>query len=441
MALPDEAIDTGLRRLRERQLRLILGMSWNGIAGARSGLSLLRECLSWRIPGSPRRLVDSPLLGGWIQDVLFWREVERLAAAQRGAASSAARGIRLFEKIAGSEFLAELVPSGRVERGFAGRAQRHARVILRQRVADLPRILVPYLPPGAGRGAFSLALASIPDEGCSGGRTRLGESPLTLSCAARRAASIRVRRVGRTLFLPPFVEVSRQETVPGTSILLAHRLLSSARGLRVGGPVPRLGARLARGLDLVEGVWPRAGREIRRRTWLIVPLVEPGTVSYSHLARPGISYLSVFRGSLVDLADDLLHETAHHRLHARQEVESLIRDPGEHRFYSPWRRGLRPLNGILHGTFTFLYRAELFWRLSRGGPRPGRARLAAARKRLGSEARRELKRCAASLADLRGASGAGLLTAAGCRLVARMGRRLRALEKGRLSEKQGSIIL
>jgi HEXXH motif-containing protein len=238
------------------------------------------------------------------------------------------------------------------------------------------------------------------------------------------------------------VEIARQETVPGTSILLAHRLFSSARGLRVGGPLPGLGARLSRTLDLVDGAWPRAGREIRRRTWLIVPLVEPGTVSYSHLARPGISYLSVFRGSLVDLADDLLHETAHHRLHAMQEVKSLIRDPGEHRFYSPWRRSMRPLNGILHGTFTFLYRAELFRRLSLGSPRPAGARLsAAARRRLASEARRELKRCAAGLADLREASRGGRLTSAGRRLVARMGRRWRALEKGRLSGKRGSIIL
>ena len=442
MALPDEAIDARLRKLRERQLRLILGMGWNGIPGARRALGLLRECLSWRLPRSPSRLADSPLLGGWIQDVLFWREVERLAAAQRKAAPSAARGTRLFEKIAGTEFLTELVPSGRVERGFAGRARRHARGILRQRLADLPRILVPYLPPGEGRGAFSLALRSIPDEGCPRGRIRLGESPLTLSCPARRADSIRVRRVGRALFLPAFVEISRQETIPGTSILLGHRLLSSARALRVGAPVPGLGARLARALDLVEAAWPRAGREIRRRTWLIVPLVEPGTVSYSHLARPGISYLSVLRGSLVDLADDLLHETAHHRLHARQEVESLIRHPGERRFHSPWRRSMRPLNGILHGTFTFLYRAELFRRLSRGAPRRGRARLSgAARKKLGTEARRELERCAASLADLREASGAGLLTPAGRALVARMGRRLRTLEKGRLSEKQGSIIL
>jgi HEXXH motif-containing protein len=208
--------------------------------------------------------------------------------------------------------------------------------------------------------------------------------------------------------------------------------------------VSGLSRRLGHALALVEEAWPQAGEEIRRRTWLIVPLVEPGTVSYSLQARPGISYISVYRGSLPDLADDLVHETAHHRLHARQEAEELIRDPEETRRYSPWRRSQRPIHGILHGTFTFLFRAELFLRLAAGGgrERPGRGSLTAGqRSLLAAEARRELSRCRAALSDLSWAGSTGLLTPAGKRLVDRMRRRQGILRRGVLSDRALSSIL
>jgi HEXXH motif-containing protein len=172
--------------------------------------------------------------------------------------------------------------------------------------------------------------------------------------------------------------------------------------------------------------------------------VEPGTVSYSHLARPGISYISVFRGSLVDLADDLLHETAHHRLHALQEVEDLLDDEEETRFYSPWRRSLRPIHGILHGSYTFLFRAELFLRLAAGRGSSGRGRrgLRGERRRaLAAEGREELSRCRAALADLSRAGRGGLLTSSGRRLVESMKTRLGILRRGALSDSGLSSIL
>jgi HEXXH motif-containing protein len=167
-------------------------------------------------------------------------------------------------------------------------------------------------------------------------------------------------------------------------------------------------------------------------------------VSYSLIARPGISYINVFRGSDLDLADDLLHETAHHRLHAWQEAMEMIRDTEETRYYSPWRRSMRPIHGILHGTFTFLYRAELFLRVLAAGKRSrpaGLAPTAGLREWLRVEARREVAHCRASLADLARAGEADLLTEAGKRLVGRMQRRLRALRRGALSDNSLSSIL
>src|SRR5262249_45916106 len=179
----------------------------------------------------------------------------------------------------------------------------------------------------------------------------------------------------------------------------------------------------------VDGAWPAAGAEIRRRTWLVVPLVEAGTVSYSLIARPGISYINVLRGTILDPADDLLHETAHHRLHGWQELGELIRDGAHAPHYdSPWRRAPRPLNGILHGTYTFLFRAELFLRMLRHGALP-----VAKREWLRREALRELRNCRKSLGDLREAAAAGWLTRRGRSLLGSLGRRLDGLRGGGLS--------
>jgi len=438
------AFDRRLPDLRRRQIRRIAATPWQGVPEAGPALGLLRECLGKNDRPLRRRLLRSPLLGGWIHDVLFWAEARRLAEALRGGRGTSRIETSLFDRIARTEFLTEIVPSGRLDPGFASRARARALRCLRERMGDLPRILVPYLPARGGGRHVRLFFRTIPDEGCPAGRIRLGESPITL--VWRRGGppeSLRVRREGRVLFIPSPAEVVLQETIPGTSILLSHRLVSGADSMRVGSPVPGLGRRLARALAAVDAAWPEAGLEIRRRTWMLVPLLEPGTVSYSQMARPGISYINVFRGSLLDLADDLLHETAHHRLHAWQEVEDFIHDPEETRYYSPWRRSLRPLHGILHGTFTFLFRAELFLRILRSSGEGGRSGgpSAAGRRRLAAEVDRETANCSSSLEDLREAAGRGLLTAAGKRLVARMRRRLRALKKGRLPGRGLSGIL
>jgi HEXXH motif-containing protein len=91
-------------------------------------------------------------------------------------------------------------------------------------------------------------------------------------------------------------------------------------------------------------------------------------------------------------------------------------------FESPWRRSRRPLHGLLHGAFTFHFRAELFTRLLRARARRPRLMapfLSKADVRfLRRERRRELSMIARSLRDLGTAQRAGLLAPAGRRLVA-----------------------
>ena len=416
-------LEERLRTLRLRQASAILRHGWQDLSGAPRRLNLLRSAL--QEPAASRRcLLDSPLLGGWLQDLLFWRRALDLSAALRDGDSS--HTVDLFEQMAQTEFLGETVPAGALDAGFPRRVRARARQVLLDRLEDLPRILFPHLP-ARGSARFLFPTRQNPDEGMPRGRIRLGLTAAVLKSAAGRP--IPARLVRGCLLFPPWAKLALHETVPGTSILLAHRLVSGSRSLRVGARVPGLEERLARGLALLGRAWPAAEAEVRRRTWLIVPLVEAGTVSYSHLARPGISYLNVFRGGLVDLADDLLHETAHHRLHAWQETMRFSVPDEEHRYYSPWRRALRPLNGILHGTYTFLFRAELLLRLSRS-----RSLLPAARRRrLRREADREMRQCAVAQEHLARAGREGLLTGAGQALARAMGARLRRLRAGRLS--------
>ena len=426
----DEELRRRLRKLRRKQIQAILAVPWRQFPSARASLPLLSGALRL-LPSKRTCTLDSPLLGGWIQDVLFWQEALQKADRLRADGGSSRDRILLFQQIARTEFLAEAVPAGRLDPAFPRRARQIARRILRARLKDLPRILWPHFPPRR-KARVQFRFVENPDEGCPTGRVRLGMTRATLVWKGRGPAlPVSGRIEGGDLVVPGRLKLELHDAIPGTSILLAQRLVSRSGSLRVGAKVPGLGHRLARALALVDHAWPAAGEEIRRRTWLLVPLLEPGTVSYSRLALPGISYINVSRGALLDLADDLLHETAHHRLHAWQELADFTRhtDSGPH-YYSPWRRSPRPLNGILHGTYTFLFRAELFLRISAAD-----LPLSPRRRRwLRQEAARELRHCGQSLDDLRQARREGWLTAAGRTLVRSMQRHLAKLRIGRLSD-------
>jgi hypothetical protein len=159
--------------------------------------------------------------------------------------------------------------------------------------------------------------------------------------------------------------------------------------------------RLGLALGVLDAAWPEAARETRARTRLVLPLDEPGLVSFSMASRPGVSYINLRGKSVLDLADDLLHETAHHRLHT---IESRVRlfvrtvpdspGGGDLRYWSPWRRSAsrpRDLPLVLHV------------RLSRGASRADRPDCRARRRPRGSPAHRH---GAVARAERRGAGGA-----------------------------------
>ena len=123
--------------------------------------------------------------------------------------------------------------------------------------------------------------------------------------------------------------------------------------------------RIGRAWGTIRQTWPEGHRILTLLTSRIIPLKARGVVSFSYRHRPGLSFINCFDRDNLDLVDDLIHENSHHHLNLLLRKHVLFHgDHNQQIFYSPWRRSLRPLRGILHATFTFTMGAILFERLS-----------------------------------------------------------------------------
>jgi hypothetical protein len=197
------------------------------------------------------------------------------------------------------------------------------------------------------------------------------------------------------------------------------------------------GERIQRARMVIERAWPEGHQLLARLTNRIVPLKAKGVVSFSYRHRPGLSFINVFDRDDLDLIDDLIHENSHHHLNLLLRKAVLYhKDRNQKIFYSPWRRSLRPLRGILHATFTFTMGAILFERLSsfeargkgreaRGGATLTDQQLLRARFRC----LEEVDSVRYSLKDLAHAKKLGWLTPAGWGLVSSLKREIDKVEK------------
>ena len=322
----------------------------------------------------------------------------------------------LFEVLAGGPYLSRVLPRGRLDRAFRPRVARLGRRLRARALARLPAVLAYLTPAGRRFGPFALDLAADGEEARREGELRLWfPSPATLrldrgALVELADGGLRVIPRGGSPRLRPL------QTIDRSGIALACRVVSTRRGLRAGGGAASLLPSLARALRLLRGSWEEGFDEVLAHTRMVVPLSERGTVSFSLPDRPGISFINVKGKSIFDLADDLLHETAHHRLHGLEELQPLTADDGEPRYTSPWRRSLRPLHGILHAAYTFTYRAHLLDRalkIARARMTPDLPSIAWIARELAFE-RGALRR---TVADLQDAARRGWLTPTGRELL------------------------
>jgi HEXXH motif-containing protein len=204
--------------------------------------------------------------------------------------------------------------------------------------------------------------------------------------------------------------------------------------------------RIQLALAVIEAAWPDGARVLARLTNRIVPLKARGVVSFSYRHRPGLSFINCFDRDDLDLIDDLIHENSHHHLNLLLRKAVLYhKDRNQEIFYSPWRRSLRPLRGILHATFTFTMGAILFERLS-SWAKTGKATLTPSQiLRARFRCLEEVASVRYSLKDLAYARTLGWLTPAGWGLVSALKReigkvekRIRPIERAVLRSKHGA---
>jgi len=195
--------------------------------------------------------------------------------------------------------------------------------------------------------------------------------------------------------------------------------------------------RVRQAMTTIERAWPDGARLVAALTSRIIPLRARGVVSFSYRHLPGLSFINLFDRDRLDLIDDLIHENSHHHLNLLLRKYVLYRgDHNQEIFYSPWRRSLRPLRGILHATFTFTMGAILFERLSSWAGRIDQAGAKAARLSTEDVSRarfrclEEIDSVRYSLRDLDyAARGLGWLTAAGQGLVTSLRREIDRVSK------------
>jgi len=197
--------------------------------------------------------------------------------------------------------------------------------------------------------------------------------------------------------------------------------------------------RIRRAWCTVQAAWPEGYDVLALLTSRIVPLKAKGVVSFSYRHRPGLSFINCFDRDNLDLIDDLIHENSHHHLNLL--LRKYVMYHGDHNqqiFYSPWRRSLRPLRGILHAAFTFTLGAMLFERLSSwasGLDGAARWKQAGLTQRDLQRARfrcvEEIESVLYSLQDLRYADHhLGWLTGSGRHLVAQLTEAINQVERG-----------
>lgn len=379
-----------------------------------------------------RRFLSSGDFRCWLaalEDSLSIAEValQVLAIPARRRRSSAPWS-RLVDLVADAGILAKLAPEGRLPRNFAKRALKAADRALTTAEIDLERVALAYVPPHRRKylRVVSLWFDSDLDRGRPEDEASFPGASWRLTRHDREIGVVTFRTLSSDLDMEhdsgllPYPEPPDPAADPEIGALLVEEGLE----IRVGGRVPRFERRVAEALSLLDAAWPEGASLIRGRTWRVVPVTAWATVSYSSARKPGIAYVNVNSSPVVRLAEDLIHETSHMRLHEIESLGDLLapaaRGEDGPRFYSPWRREWRPLRGLIHACCTFTTGAWFFERMlaasERGVPEAGfppARRLWLARRLL-----EEMEMVRTSLPVLREAGQEGLLTADGRRFVA-----------------------
>ncbi len=338
-------------------------------------------------------------------------EALSLVETSRGGSLS-----RLVDLVADAGVLADLAPEGSIPTRFRRGVGAYADARLGRLAEEAPLLAFPWLAPASRPRQTRVSFAPDADLGRPANELEMPAAAVRFE--RKDAATLVLRRADA------FPVVT---TGPSTGAVLRTK----GSRVEVGTRDPRFDTRVARALELLDLVWPDAAEEVRALAWRVVPVTDRAIVSYSSLRRPGILYVHVRSAPLLRLAEDLLHETVHVRVHTIETLRPLVVPRGpdgeEPRDWSPWRLEWRPVRGLLHGACTFTAGAEYFERALRAVDERSLSVSPARRLWL---ARRLLEECASvtiALRSLRRAAREGVLTPAGREVVEAVGKRRAAL--------------
>lgn len=120
---------------------------------------------------------------------------------------------------------------------------------------------------------------------------------------------------------------------------------------------------LAAAFDFLMEAWPECLPDVLAVFHGVVLLDAPGghTYSASSPSAPLILQLTMRPNKFpIVLAETIVHETAHLKLHMLTEMEALLNNDEVPRYYHPWRPDLRPMKGVLLGAHAFLNVVEMY---------------------------------------------------------------------------------
>ena len=118
--------------------------------------------------------------------------------------------------------------------------------------------------------------------------------------------------------------------------------------------------RIVNAIQKLQHLTPVCYDRLSQFTKFLIPITDPGMVSFSSEALPFHSCINFTNRDDIDLLDDLLHENGHHQLNFYLYCFDFIDEDDPNLYFSPWRESLRPLRGIFHGYCTFYWAYDLF---------------------------------------------------------------------------------
>lgn len=113
-------------------------------------------------------------------------------------------------------------------------------------------------------------------------------------------------------------------------------------------------ADLVQAVKVLEQNWPEAWNEIRQTIRYVIPFRCKPTDSFTSSKLLSAVFISPRLGDPVSLAEALVHEARHNRLHMLERRGRLFENDNACRYWSPWKQTERPFRGIIHGTYSFI---------------------------------------------------------------------------------------